>query len=200
MILLHPTSIAAGVVGILIIFLLIAVWTDIKSHRISNNLILTGIIIGILTNTFLPHGNGFISNLLGALGFVKSVIGLFTGFALLAPLYILRGMGAGDVKLVAMIGAFSGASTVISIVLMTFVIGGVLSIIFALYSRSFAQLIANLWTMIIGGHFKLALKGVPTLDAPVLSAGKLPYAIPIALGTFSYLYLIHLYPNLNEIF
>ncbi|MDE2389309.1 MAG: prepilin peptidase, partial [Betaproteobacteria bacterium] len=83
---------------ILSILLMTACWQDFHDYRIKNNLIITGTIFGVALNTFLFPETGFLD----------SAAGLGLGLLLLLPLYLLRVMGAGDVKLLAMVGAFVG--------------------------------------------------------------------------------------------
>jgi len=89
-------------------------------------------------------------------------------------------MGAGDVKLMAAIGAFLGPMQILGAALLTFVAGGVLSLIAALWSRSFSRVLGNLRLMgmvaMYGRSTGLSLKDVQT-------TGRLPYAIAIASGT-----------------
>ncbi len=180
-----PSLIAAAVVAILCSLLLCAVITDIKAHRISNRLVFIGACAGIVFNTTLPEGYGFVSVLPGALGFHGSLAGLGTGLGLMLPLYLLRAMGAGDVKLMAMVGAFLGAHATLNVVLATFAIGGLLCIAVVLRNRMLALLLSNLRTMLLSGFFKLMLNEVPTIDAASSSAGKLPYGVAIAAGTIA---------------
>ena len=71
----------------------IAAVYDIRFRRIPNWLVLTGLVLGLGLNTFLFRWPGARASLLG--------IGL--AFLIYFPLYLLRGMGAGDVKLMAAI-------------------------------------------------------------------------------------------------
>lgn len=193
---LNPTLIATIVIGTLGILLLAAVWNDIKFYKIPNKLVLSGIFFGILANTFLPEGDGFASILPGALGFIGSIKGLLTGLIVLLPFYLLRGMGAGDVKLVAMIGSILGTNPVLGIILLTFLIGGLLSIIVTIQRKSAKKLFENFWSMAITAHSKMSLKEIPTFNVPAATAGKLPYAVPIATGVVLYIYLVTKFPDL----
>ncbi len=96
-----------GVVPLLAL-LLAATWFDVRSHRIPNKLVFWGALAGVLLHVALPEGRGFISSLPGGLGFLDALAGLGIGLAVFLPVYLLRAMGAGDVKLMAMVGAFLG--------------------------------------------------------------------------------------------
>ena len=189
---LTPNMIATLVISLLCALLLAAVWTDVKSRRIPNRLVLLGMVSGLLLNIVLPQGYGFISALPGALGLWKALAGLGLGFTIMFPMYILRAMGAGDVKLMAMVGAFLGPNAIIGAILVTFIVGGVLSLVVVLRKGTFGLLIDNLRTMLMGSFIKsTVLHELPTIDAASVSAGKMPYGVAIALGTFTYIVLEH---------
>lgn len=188
---LLPSLPASFVTSVLAALLSGAVWNDIRHYRIPNRLVLAGVVIGLLLNAFLPEGNGFADPLPGALGITKASAGMALGLALLLPLYLLRAMGAGDVKLMAMIGAFLGPQAIVGIVLLTFAIGGVLSVGYSLHRRSMTKMMDNVSTMVkTSASRMLFFKEIPILEAPAVSAGKLPYGIAIAAGTIAYFVLI----------
>lgn len=157
----------------LLILLVIAAYLDIKSRRIPNQLVLVGLITSFVLQI----------NLNGFEGFKAWGLGLLVGFGLFLPFYLLRAMGAGDVKLMAMVGAFIGPLYVLGAALVTLAAGGVLAIAMAMYSGVLMQTMKNVRaTLTVGMHKTLSGGGVQ-LDAPVASAGNLPYAVAIALGT-----------------
>jgi len=82
----------------------IAVFTDWREHKIYNKLLAPAFFTALLLHTF--HG--------GISGLTNSLLGTATGFVLLLIPYLMGGMGAGDVKLLAVIGAFGGASFVLT--------------------------------------------------------------------------------------
>ena len=88
--------------------LALAVWHDVLTRRIPNWLVLSGMLMGLALNSILPSGAGFFSDPSGAIGFLLALEGAALGLAMLLPLYAFGAMGAGDVKLMAMVGAFLG--------------------------------------------------------------------------------------------
>ena len=166
--------------GLLFSLLLTALWHDIASRRIPNWLVLAGLIAGLACQLFLPRGAGLFAAPPGSLGIVSALLGVLAGGALLLPLYLLRAMGAGDVKLMAAIGAFLGPLQVLGAVLLTFMAGGVLALGAALFSRSVHQVFDNLRLMLL---YLVAGKdaGLKLSDAP--TTGRLPYALAIFAGT-----------------
>lgn len=166
--------------GVLLLLLLAASWQDIFYYRIPNILVFSGIVIGLLLHTVLPQG-------MGGLGILPSLAGLCLGLAILLPLYILRAMGAGDIKLMAMIGAFVGPSSILMITVYVLLAGGILALSVALLRGRFSKLIDNLKFMLflrLAGTSTMSLPTTKTLDQ---SAGKLPYGAAIVAGTLFYL-------------
>src|SRR4051812_27143801 len=96
----------------------LAAVTDVRTRRIPNWLTFGTLVLGVLLNTWL-HG------LEGSFG---ALAGAVLGLALLLPFYILGGLGAGDVKLAAALGAVLGAQVLISALIYGAIVGGVMSI------------------------------------------------------------------------
>lgn len=173
----------------LVVLLLMITQQDIRSHRIPNKLVLIGVILGVLLNGLLPEGWGFNSVIPGGLGWLEALKGLGVGMAVLLPIYWLRAMGAGDVKLMAMVGAFLGPGDVLWAVLATFVAGGVMALVVVLWSKQMGQMLQNIKLMLLGGVVKVSAGQLPKMDDLPVSVGKLPYAVAITVGTFAYLVL-----------
>ncbi|MFS0756277.1 A24 family peptidase [Noviherbaspirillum sp. 1P10PC] len=164
------------------LFLLVvtAALFDIKSRRIPNKLVFPGALAAIAYHTMSPYGIGFF----GSMG------GLAVGLAALLPLYMIRAMGAGDVKLMAMVGAFLGPMSAVGAIMTTFIAGGALAIAAAIRNKSAQRMLNNIRAMM--AH---ALVGAATgtriyADIRSVSAGKLPYGIAIAVGTTAHILLI----------
>ena len=160
-------------IALLLILLVVAAYFDIKSRRIPNQLVLAGLIASFVLQI----------NLNGFEGFKAWGSGLLVGFGLFLPFYLLRAMGAGDVKLMAMVGAFIGPLYVLGAALVTLVVGGILAIAMAMYSGALVQAVKNARAMLTVGMYKTLSGGGAQIDAPVASAGSMPYAVAIGLGT-----------------
>ncbi len=100
----------------LLALLTVAVITDTHDRLIPNLLVVIGLVIGIAGHTWLS----------GVAGFVTATIGACVGLLCLLPFYISGGMGAGDVKLMAVCGAFLGPVHVVVAAVATLLVGGVL--------------------------------------------------------------------------
>ncbi len=186
---LTPSLIANAVLTVLCLLLAGAAWSDVRQRRIANRLVFAGAFAGIVFNTVLPEGFGFASGLPGGLGFWIALGGLATGFGLMLPLYVLRALGAGDVKLMAMVGAFLGPRAAVGVVLATFIAGGAMILAVVLRNGTLRLLLGNLRTMLLTAFFKLAMHETPVVDAVREPAGRMPYALAIAAGTIIYIAL-----------
>jgi prepilin peptidase CpaA len=168
--------------GVLIALLVVAAGIDASSNRIPNWLVFGGTAFGIANNALFP---GF-----SQVGFLAALGGLGVGLGALLPFYLLRSMGAGDVKLMAMAGAFLGPWDTFCAVLATFLAGGAMSIVFALWSGALVRTLQNLVSVFRGAALDLALGSKPVLIADTgASVGKLPYGVAIAVGTIGCLVL-----------
>jgi len=173
------------IVGLLplLVLLLAAVRSDLREHRIPNHLILFGIVSGLVLHAVLPDGQGFLAKGPGGLGVWSSFQGLAIGAAAIFPLYLLRTMGAGDVKLMAAVGAILGPHDILPAILGTFLVGGLVSLAVTMFLGTTGQLFRNLLCMAQASLFKFALPGRPGIEALPESAGTAPYAVAVALGT-----------------
>ena len=179
---------ANSVVGLLICLLVIAARSDIKTRRIPNWLVLSGILVGLLANSLLPGGSGFNNTFVpGGLGWLAALQGMGLGIAVLLPLYLLRAMGAGDVKLMGMVGAFLGPVHVQGAILFTLLAGGLIALMLALRSGMLKRLLQNIKYILMSGMVKMSVGQSPVMDDLPLSVGKLPYGVAIAIGTLGWL-------------
>jgi prepilin peptidase CpaA len=177
----------------MLVLMLLAAKQDISNHRISNKLVLTGVFFGVVLNGILPEGWGFNSQIPGALGWLAAFKGMAVGMGLLLPLYWLRAMGAGDVKLMGMVGAFLGPNDVLGAVLATLVTGGVMAILVVMWSKQLSAMLHNVKYILYGSAINLSVGQAPLMNDLPVSVGKLPYALAISLGTFAYLIWQRLY-------
>lgn len=170
--------------------LALAALTDLRARKVPNLLVLTGILVGTGIQAAAEPGPGILDATGGAIGFLPSLIGIAVGFAALFPLYALRAMGAGDVKLMMMVGAFLGPLQTFGVVVLTFAAGGVLALGMALWQRSLAQLTLNLRFMLTTSAVHAATGESSKFEPLQQTAGRMPYAVAIAAGTLLQLYLV----------
>lgn len=170
--------------------LAVAVITDLRTGKIHNILIATGLVAALAFHGIAAHGTGILEASGGALGLIPALGGIAVGLAALFPLYILRAMGAGDVKLMMMVGAFLGPLETFGVVVLTFAAGGVLALVMALWQRSFGQLALNLRFMLTTSVVRAAGGESARFEPLQQTAGRMPYAVAIAAGTLLQLLLV----------
>jgi prepilin peptidase CpaA len=166
---------------IVVLFTLLAIASvsDYRSYRIPNWLTVGGAAFALVYATAAAVSPS--SAFLVAFG------GLLLGFAIMLPLYALRVMGAGDVKLMAMVGAFLGVYETFQAILFAFIVGGIAAIGFALHKRKLLRLLQNAKDVVYEMS-TVGMSGVRPeahLDARQ-SVGKLPFGICISIGTVGY--------------
>ncbi|MES2126994.1 MAG: prepilin peptidase [Pseudomonadota bacterium] len=145
-----------------------------------------------IPNRLLAAGLAVALSLHVAAGTLAAGIGgaLF-GLLLFLPLYVLRGMAAGDVKLMATVGAFTGPALVLHICVASCCIGGVMGIAVVLACGRGRALLANLRALLRPAWMQML--GMPAAPEamPGPSVGSIPYGLAIALGTLLVLSLRH---------
>jgi prepilin peptidase CpaA len=155
----------------------IACFTDIRSRRIPNLLVVPFAIAGLIVGIVF-HGWSGLWNSMAGIGLAAGVCGVFC---------FLRGMGMGDLKLCAAIGAWIGPEQLGFALAMTFIAGAIIGLIWAACTRSLSKSLNSTSDVLQG----LARNGVRPHETAVLdnpAALKIPYAPAIAIGTlFSFL-------------
>ena len=145
---------------------------DVRERRIPNWLTYPGIVLGVVLRGLLLGWKGIGSALAGCV--------LAGGIFLL--FYVLRAMGAGDVKLVAAIGSLLGPGDAFVMLLATAICGGVLAMVYVVYRRRIRSTLIN-----VGGalqfHARAGLQVHPELNLDNPGTLRMPYGLAIAAGT-----------------
>lgn len=177
------TSLLAAVAGnpgiALVLLVIAAAVIDVQSYRIPNWLTVGGMVLGLAWNTALAPD--------AFRGFLWTLAGLAVGLVAMLPFYAIKVMGAGDAKLMAMVGGFLGFPAILFAILFIFIAGGVVAVAFALSRRSAGRMASNVAEVSRNMAFGLMTgvrPAVPLAAGP--SIGKLPYGISIAIGTIAY--------------
>jgi len=157
--------------------LIVAAYIDGKELRVPNWITFPMVLSGLIYCTVTEGLNG--------LGF--GLLGMVVGLLTLLPLYAVGGMGAGDVKLMAGIGAWLGASATWNAFIATVVVGAVMAIAMVLYRKSWEKHYGQF--LLILGEFK-SIKD-PAKLSEIAAERKprmllLPYGIPICVGSIGY--------------
>lgn len=152
---------------------------DLKTRRLPNWLALAGLGAGLLTNSIL----------FGWAGFKLSASGAGLAFAVYLFFYLLRVMGAGDVKFMAAIGAIVGPHLWLLILFFTALSGGVVALIVLVTKGSFRRTLRNVAMMLYQlSRFQAPYHASEQLDVRSERAVRLPHGATIALGIIVYLF------------
>jgi prepilin peptidase CpaA len=160
------------------ILLTLACLTDLRTRRIPNVLTFSAAAVALLFH--LATG--------GWAAAAWSLAGLLLGAVLFFPMFALRGMGAGDVKLLAAVGAWLGPGQVAIVALATSLVGGAIGIAVALAHGYLRTAFTNLYLVLV--HWRVAgVRPLPEVTLEKASGPRLAYAVPIAIGTVVTLWL-----------
>ncbi len=120
------------------------------------------------------------------IGWMNALMGIVTGLVIFLPFYVLRILGAGDVKLLAAVGGFVGYPDILQVALLTGIAGGVLTMLIATYSGQLMQ-IATKFRQAMWLVFIRLMTGYKQHNfEKTTQVTQLPYALAISLGTLGY--------------
>jgi prepilin peptidase CpaA len=150
---------------------LIACVTDLRTRRIPNTLTFGAAVAGLVAHAVLE----------GPAGASTAVAGWVTGLLVFLPFFALGGMGGGDVKLLAGLGAWLGAYETLYLALYSAAAGGALAVIVA-FARGYLRTAFSNVVEMFRYWRQSGIGPVPnfTLDTP--NRPRLAYALPIFLG------------------
>ena len=167
---------------LLLLLVIPAAVFDYRQRRIPNWLVLTGILVGVAMNVFLLYDNPSPFT-----GLWFSLQGLGLALLIYLPLYILRGMGAGDVKLMGAVGAIAGWVLWLWIFFFTAVLGGITAAIVVLSKGRVQRTLHNLWMILVSIRYRQAPYAVnPELDVSSDKGLRLPHGVIIAIGALGF--------------
>ncbi|MBD3675531.1 MAG: prepilin peptidase [Planctomycetaceae bacterium] len=164
-------------VKIVAITLIWAAWIDGRELRVPNWITFPMVLTGLLYNTI----DGGVS------GLGMGLLGMVTGLLCLLPLYSVGGMGAGDVKLMAGMGAWLGWQITLSAFVVSVFVGAFMAVVMVIRKRAFEKhstnflMILNEWIAVKNPAklSQIAAERKPTMML-------LPYGIPICIGSIGY--------------
>lgn len=149
-------------------------WIDFRQRRIPNEFCLAGILLGVAFNT--------INQGLGGLG--DAVLGFLLAFAIGFPLWMAGWMGAGDVKLVAAVGAIVGLDLILPVMAGIAIAGGVFALAYLLWNRIQDEPISLIVASALSPAAAEKSSSPDAGDGEKIRKG-IPYAIPVAFGSLA---------------
>ncbi|MEW5796520.1 MAG: A24 family peptidase [Candidatus Zixiibacteriota bacterium] len=163
-----------AVIPVVIALIAIAAYTDWRWRIIKNVFTLPAIAMGLLLQG--------LSN--GWPGLIAGLLGLGVGAGLMMIPYFFGQMGAGDVKLMAALGALLGAFAALNVFLYTTLAGGILAMGIALYHKEGFNTLRRTWHLAKG---LFIFRTLPASEPEPKKGITMPYGVAIAVGTITYL-------------
>jgi prepilin peptidase CpaA len=155
-------------------------WMDWRTRRIPNWLTVSGAVAGLAANVILRGWHGAVISLEGA--------GLALG--LLLPLVLLRGLGAGDWKLMGAMGSVMGWQSMLSILFVSVLMSLILAVIQMVAAKRVKTTLWNVMTLAMGfATFRIRANPEISLDNPNLI--KQPFGAVVAAATLFSFVLAH---------
>lgn len=168
----------ARTIAVIAVALAACAW-DLRTRRVPNALTFGAAATAL---GFALWQNGF-----AAMGW--SAAGWLTAVALFFPVFALGGLGAGDVKLLGALGAWlGGVSASLYLACFTALAGGVMAVVVIISHQYFGEAFRNLWTLLMFWR-RSGLRPLPELTLQASRGPKLAYALPIAAGALTTLWL-----------
>ena len=162
----------------LVIFVLmlisVAAVIDIHSHRLPNLLTVSGAVVGILLQ-LVSNGNS---------GLIDGVLGLVAAFMLFLPFYLVRWMGAGDVKLLMSVGACIGWPLILPTAIATLAIGVCFALILMTWRGGLRMYLGRYISMLKWWGMTRQWQYLEPEEGEAATI-RFPYGFAIALGTFA---------------
>jgi prepilin peptidase CpaA len=153
------------------------IW-DLRTRRIPNYLTFGAAAFGL--------GYALITGGWPAAGL--SAAGWAVGLILFIPFFWLRGLGGGDVKLLAALGAWFGPAGMLVLAFYTALAGGLMALVVVLVNGYFSTAFKNIWLLLC--HWRVTgLSAVPDISLDNPHSQRLPYGVAIAAGAVTTLWL-----------
>lgn len=153
---------------------------DFRLRRIPNWLNLSGLVLGLGLNLLLFAWHGLLA----------AALGLLLALALYVPLYLLRAMGAGDVKLMAAIGSLLGPQNWLMVFLCTALAGGLLALAVAISKGRLHRTLSNVTVLAAELiHLRCPADRHESLDVRNNRSMRMPHGLAIAAGSLAFIAL-----------
>jgi prepilin peptidase CpaA len=154
-----------------------AVINDLHNYKVRNEITFTFAVVGIVYNALALNSQLLYSSLLGML----------LPFILLLPLYVLKMLGAGDIKLFCSMGALIGGTDILFAIAYSFLAGGFVVLMLMVIRKNFRSSIRYFYNYIKSCILSLSFLSYDDMQS--VSNRKIHFTLCIALGTVIF-YLI----------
>jgi prepilin peptidase CpaA len=169
-----PDPLPPGLYGLALTTALVAAYFDIRWRKIPNPLVLAALVMGLVANIWLRGLPGL------ALGFG----GLLLAAVIYFPLYLLKGMGAGDVKLMAALGAIVGPRQWLLLFVFAALFGALAGVLLASAKGKLKTTLLNTGLLFQElAAFRVPHRNHDQLQLHHPDAIRMPHGVAIAVGT-----------------
>lgn len=158
--------------GFAIALAVVAGWIDWRTHRLPNWLTVPAFAIGISANTLL----------FGKAGVKDAFLGALIPMGILLPVVLLHGLGAGDWKLMAALGAIVGKGEILNVLVVTILFAGLIAFGQMVWQKRVLVTMRNLYEL-VRGFFIFGLKPNPEFSLENAGASTLPFGVAAAAAT-----------------
>jgi prepilin peptidase CpaA len=155
-----------------VVVALVAGMGDLRTRKIPNRLTVSALLIGLALNGALGGWHGLLMSLEGA----------GVGLGLLLPVVLLRGLGAGDWKLMGALGALVGPNETIIILLVSFCMAAGWGVVEMFRQHRVKSTLRNLWEL-VSGFVVFGLRPNPNISIDAQPLIKLPFGAVTAVAT-----------------
>jgi prepilin peptidase CpaA len=163
-----------------LIVLAVATYTDLRKRRIPNWLVFPFLLTGIVISPWRHDWPGARQSIWHGLG--QSFAGFGLALLIFGFLFWMGGMGGGDVKLCAAIGAWIGPAQMLMALVITGMAGGVMVLCWAAFGGFFKELFTGAGDLVFGWKER-GMSRDPELVLSNPLKRRMPYAPAIAIGT-----------------
>ncbi len=167
-------------------FVTVCLVTDLAERKIYNSVVLFGLVAAFVCNIF-AHGL--------YLGATYTLSGFFTGIFLLVIPFIMGGLGAGDVKMLGMIGAFVGHGAVVDVFLASAVAGGVFALVVMLKEGGFLKRMKKLLISLFCFACTRRTVYLDNLQDPSVAGKAIPFGVALSVGVI----IVYVMGSLNNL-
>jgi len=159
--------------GVLAVALLVASYLDVRTGKIPNWVTLPAVVIGVVGQTLVAWATGK-----GLAGLGGSLGGLAVGFL---PLYLAwraGGVGGGDAKMMAAVGALTNWEFTLAAMFYGFLVAGVMAVLVMLVKRITWRTLGRIWRFLY-----LAMLSAKPADPATPDSPKIPFGLALCIGS-----------------
>ncbi|MCX8129817.1 MAG: prepilin peptidase [Clostridia bacterium] len=171
-----------------VLLVILSLVCDIKTCKIKNGIVFPFILLGVAVNSMTG----------GFSGALRAFAGIMLPITLLIVFFLLRMLGAGDIKLFSALGAILGLKPVLYIMVYSFLCGGIIALILILIRKNGIQRLIHLLKYIKVSILTFSL--LPYNEFGNKSDGSLfRFSYAVACGTLVF-YIMAFYGQVSDFF